>query len=79
MTAAQNITQCGHDESETLKKKKKKRGILLEILDLVSKHDASVKRPRSWRPRNTKYTSKNTQNELLFPRNVERGNHKRNY
>lgn len=36
-----------------------------EILNLVSKHDALVKNRLSQGPRNAKYTSKSTQNEIL--------------
>ncbi|XP_034093508.1 zinc finger MYM-type protein 1-like [Gymnodraco acuticeps] len=61
LTATQNISQRGHDESETSKNK----GNFLEILDVVSKHDPLVKRRLSQGPRNAKYTSKGTQNEML--------------
>lgn len=58
LTATQNISQRGHDESEN----SKKRGNFLEILHLVSKHDALMKKRLSQGPRNAKYTSKSTQN-----------------
>jgi len=46
------------------RKTQKNRGNFLEILDLVSRHDALKKR-LSQGPRNAKYTSKSTQNEIL--------------
>jgi len=47
------------------RKTQKNRGNFLEILDLVSRHDALVKKRLSQCPRNATYISKSTQNEIL--------------
>lgn len=60
LTARQNITQRGHDESEESINK----GNFREILDTIAHHDALVKH-RLTTIHNAKYTSKTIQNEVL--------------
>lgn len=61
LTATQNISEHGHDETETSQNQRN----VLKILDLISKHDALVKRRPSQGPTNAKYISKSTQKEIL--------------
>ncbi|KAL7374657.1 hypothetical protein ABVT39_004753 [Epinephelus coioides] len=60
LTARQNITQRGHDESEESINK----GNFREILDTIAHHDALVKH-RLTTIHNSKYTRKTIQNEVL--------------
>lgn len=61
LTATQNLSEHGHDETETSQNQRN----VLKILDLISKHDALVKRRPSQGPTNAKYISKSTQKEIL--------------
>ena len=57
----QEIALRGHDES----KNSSNRGNFIEILKLISSHDAIVKEKLTSGPRNAVYTSPIIQNELL--------------
>ena len=61
LTATQNIAQRGHRESSD----SENRGNFLEILELVSKHDQSVRTRLEDQAKNAKYTSSHIQNEMI--------------
>eukprot|EP00732_Lithocolla_globosa_P001241 Lithocolla_globosa_v1_NODE_583_length_3681_cov_15.345284.p1 type:complete len:543 gc:universal NODE_583_length_3681_cov_15.345284:3050-1422(-) len=60
LTAFQNISQRGHDESD----ESLNRGNFLEVLTLLSKHDEIISRKLQG-PQNGTYTSAEIQNELI--------------
>lgn len=62
LCARQNIALRGHDEHETSTNK----GNFLEILDLLAAHNDELKHRLSNSPKNCKYTSNYTQNDLLL-------------
>ena len=62
LCARQNIALRGHDEQETSQNK----GNFLEILDLLAAYSDEFKNRLSNSPRNCKYTSNHTQNDILL-------------
>lgn len=60
LTATQNIAQRGHRETEEANN----RGNVLEMLELIAKHDPVVQKKMKGR-QNAKYTSSVIQNEIL--------------
>ncbi|KAL3973698.1 hypothetical protein ACER0C_024905 [Sarotherodon galilaeus] len=61
LTATENIAQRGHRESAD----SNKRGIFLEMLNMVGNHDPVVKRRLEQQAKNALYTSKTIQNEIV--------------
>lgn len=61
LTASENIAQWGHRESAD----SDKRGIFLEMLNMVGNHDPVVKKKLEHQAKNALYTSKTIQNEIL--------------
>ena len=62
LCARQNMALRGHDEQDTSLNK----GNFLEILDLLAAHSDEFKDRLSTSPRNCKYTSNTTQNDILL-------------
>ena len=62
LCARQNMALRGHDEQDTSHNK----GNFLEILDLLAAHSDEFKDRLSNSPRNCKYTSNHTQNDILL-------------
>ena len=62
LCARQNMALRGHDEQDTSQKK----GNFLEILDLLAAHGDKFKDRLSTSPRNCKYISNTTQNDILL-------------
>ena len=62
LCARQNIALRGHDEQDTSTNK----GNFLEILDVVATHNDELKHQLSSSPKNCKYTSNYSQNDILL-------------
>ena len=62
LCARQNMALRGHDEQDTSQNK----GNFLKILDLLAAHSDEFKDRLSSSPRNCKYTSNTTQNDILL-------------